>query len=389
MKSIDGFFLENKYDIIEISKQASLHQQKDPDVINATIGALFDDENQFLAFDSVQKSMKEIDSIYPYTSSLGISGLSERWHQAIHQNQLKIPSVPILSNGGTGGLSLAFETYLKKGDCVISGIPAWTNYQAMTKRLGIAYETFPLIKDGIFNIDGLFETLDYALEKYDKVAVLINDPAQNPTGLTLDQATWVYLLDEINEYDLRDRLLLINDLAYEAFVKRDFDYYEVLNHHLKDTLLLSVYSGSKSFSLYGARSGMIVATSNHQEVLDDFLKSVFFVIRSTYSVPSSFGFKVIEKLFENEWNHYLEEIDARIDLLTERSQLLQDVLKEKNIETYPYHHGFFLTLKTKDPETLIEILNDKKMYAIPVFEGIRVAICSLPVETIKRLRQLL
>ena len=389
MKPRDGFILKNKYDIIEISKEAARHQKDDSDVINATIGALFDDENQFLAFESVQNSMTFIDSLYPYTSSLGIPGLSETWFNHIHKSHLKIPSVPILSNGGTGGLSLAFETYLKKGDCIISGVPAWTNYEPMSKRLGIAYEPFPLIKEGSFNLDGLFETLDQALEKYDKVAILINDPAQNPTGLSLSKEEWITLLDEINEYDLNDRIILMNDLAYEAFVKREYDYYHVLNDHLKDTLLLSIYSGSKSFSLYGARTGMVVATSNHQEVLDDFKKSVFFVIRSTYSVPSSFGFKVIEKLFEKDVPTYLKEIDDRIQLLKERSEKLLEVLKDNQIEIYPYHHGFFLTIKTSDPDALIQSLNQQKIYAIPVYKGIRVAICSLPVNTIEKLRHLL
>ena len=92
----------------------------------------------------------------------------------------------------------------------------------------------------------------------------------------------------------------------------------------------------------------------------------------------------------NKIEEFLKEKAQYIELLKKRSELFLSEAKAADLPLYAYEEGFFITLKVKDNETrdLIHerLLNDH-IYAVPVNKGIRIAICSIPLEKIKGLAQ--
>ena len=72
---------EDKSNIITLGAIAKEMKKKDPAVINATIGMLYDEEGKLFTFKSVEKalSMLSIDEKYSYASTPG----PDSYHEAI------------------------------------------------------------------------------------------------------------------------------------------------------------------------------------------------------------------------------------------------------------------------------------------------------------------
>ncbi len=58
---------------------------------------------------------------------------------------------------------------------------------------------------------------------------------------------------------------------------------------------------------------------------------------------------------------------------------------EEKINFYTYINGFFVTVKTKEPLKLTEALKQYKVYVVPTFEGVRIALSSINLLEIERL----
>ena len=96
-------------------------------------------------------------------------------------------------------------------------------------------------------------------------------------------------------------------------------------------------------------------------------------------------------MFVDVMDHHLESYDQErqgyVDLLKRRSDLFIEEARAVNLEHYPYKEGFFVTL-SMDNETrdrYHEALMKEHIYTVKVNKGIRVAVCSLPLEKIKGL----
>ena len=377
-------------DTLLIADEAKSRQLEDDDVINATIGSIYDDQHQFHAFETVKKSIFALPHIYPYTKPEGLLHVGDLWWEHLSKGSLSLPKKHILTLGGTGALYLLYRSIATSKDIVINAVPTWNNNYQMLEHQGITYDTFYMFnKENQYDLNTLKVKIDHALWIHEKVFVLINDPAHNPSGYTMKKEEWLNLLELLQSYQLKDRLFLINDMAYVDYADKTYDYFALINDHLKDLTMFMTFSGSKAFSLYGARVGMLVTVSNHVELLNNIDHQTKYIARSTYSLPSSFGFQVIEHLFKYQYEVYTKELEVTKALLESRVNELVKILEDKKIQYLPYDHGFFMTIKTNQPIIVFERLKTHKIFTIPVEYGIRFAVSSLTSKDINKLKEIL
>ncbi|MDA0871894.1 MAG: aminotransferase class I/II-fold pyridoxal phosphate-dependent enzyme [Firmicutes bacterium] len=375
-------------DTLLIADEARSLQTQDDDVINATIGSIYDDQNQFHAFETVTQSIQALPHMYPYTKPEGLLHIGDLWWEHLSKGSLSLPKKHILTLGGTGALYLLYRSVATSKDIVINAVPTWNNNYQMLEHQGITYDTFYMFNKEIqYDLNTLKEKIDHALLHHEKVFVLVNDPSHNPSGYTMKKEEWIDLFRLIQSYQLHDRLFLINDMAYVDYADKNYDYFALINDHLKDSTMFLTFSGSKAFSLYGARVGMLVTVSNHVELLKEIDTKTRYIARSTYSLPSSFGFQVIEHLLKHQYELYMKELDETKALLKSRVTVLRSILEDKKIPYLPYEHGFFITVKTNQPLTVFQTLKEHKIFTIPVEFGIRFAVSSLTNKDINKLKE--
>jgi aspartate/tyrosine/aromatic aminotransferase len=377
-------------DTLLIADEARSLQTQDDGVINATIGSIYNEDHEFHAFETIKQSIQALPHNYPYTKPEGLLHVGDLWWEHLSKGSLSLPKKHILTLGGTGALYLLYRSFATSKDIVINAVPTWNNNYQMLEHQGITYDTFYMFnQDHQYDLKTLKDKIDHALLKHEKVFVLVNDPSHNPSGYTMKKEEWKSLFHLIQSYHLNDRIFIINDMAYVDYAEKYYDYFALMNDHLKDLTMFLTFSGSKAFSLYGARVGMLVTVSNDMKRLHDIDHQTKYIARSTYSLPSSFGFQVIEHLLKYQYQSYIQELEETKTLLKSRVTVLKSILEDQKIPYLPYEDGFFITVKTNQPLDVFQTLKEHKIFTIPVEYGIRFAVSSLTNKDIHKLKDIL
>ena len=150
--------------------------------INATIGEAIEDDGTSMHLSDFDKLINlPLGSVYPYAPSFGKKDLRDTWKEFIVQKNPSLGntvfSTPIATNGLTHGISIASYMFVDEGDTVVIPDLFWENYSLIFENAYLGkVETFPLFKDGAFNIDGFNEKLDSIK---DKIVLLLNFPKQS------------------------------------------------------------------------------------------------------------------------------------------------------------------------------------------------------------------
>lgn len=110
-----------------------------------------------------------------------------------------------------------------------------------------------------------------------------------------------------------------------------------------------------------------------------FKKATLFSARATYSLPSILGQRIITSITSNPvmTNQLQSEINQQKIVLAHRTTYLIGLLSKLGYAHYSYHDGFFITIKTNEPEKVLNELKNSKIYAIKVDTGVRLAISSV------------
>ena len=78
----DALQKENKGNALAIGKEAREAKALNPEIIDSTIGMLFDEEGRFFTFDSVEKASKDLNGREKY--SYGSTAGSVDYHKALY-----------------------------------------------------------------------------------------------------------------------------------------------------------------------------------------------------------------------------------------------------------------------------------------------------------------
>lgn len=401
-KRIVGNHAEHKRlesNILQISQEAKAQKKIYDDVIDATVGMLHHENGDVFKYEVVQEVLKALsdEDTYNYAPVRGKKTFTEgvlNWVFNENANMIreKFKYSIIPTTGGSGAISNTFYNFNDFGQKILLPNYYWSPYKNFALEANVDLETYPMYDElGKFNTKAFRESALKLVKEQGRLTTLINDPANNPTGLCMDINDWEEVIKVLNEIDdLGYPVILIHDIAYidyqmkDSIVSREtFKAYEGLNEEI---LAVVVFSGSKSFSMYGFRVGAQIGVSKSQAVIDNFTRVGDYSVRGRFSSVSQPGMNVIDKIFNNEdyMSKFNKELEYGRKLLKDRAALFLKEAERLNLDILPYCGGFFISVPTKNKNIFEDLKNDR-VFVIAMQDIIRIAISSLPISDIPEL----
>ena len=190
-------------------------------VANATIGALLDDDGRLIVLSSVDGAVKNLKPVQyaEYAPIAGIPGFKEAVTKAALGDFKTDRHIGIVATpGGTGALRNTIANYSCPGDKILTHDWCWPNYQNIAAEQGRGFETFEMFDEaGKFNFADLEYKINKLLRIQDRLVLILNTPANNPTGYSLSVDEWQQVVAILNRVPDDRIVALLVDIAYIDF----------------------------------------------------------------------------------------------------------------------------------------------------------------------------
>lgn len=365
-------------------------------VINATLGALMDDNGDLVTFDTVYKVFKSLpdSEIASYAGIAGTPEFLEKVKDACfkkHTPQGFIRS--IATPGGTGAVRHAVANYTELGDKILVQDWHWAPYGTIADENHRGIQTFQLFNDdNTFNMASYEKEMTELLEKQGRVLSILNTPAHNPTGYSISDEEWTKLADFYRETAQAHpdwRIIVLCDIAYIDFAGTQGcprKFMEILSGLPENVLVLYAYSASKGYTMYGLRNGALLCVAPTEEIAEEFAASGAYSNRGTWSNGTHSAMTTLAKInsdpelkeaFENEQKTYKA-------ILQERAKAFVDAAKEVDLPICNYVHGFFISVPCADPVAVSDELMKMDFYIVALKKGLRFAPCAVSEEQCRK-----
>ena len=393
---------ELKNNILAMASKAKEAKKANSNVINATVGMLKDENGNLYEFKSVVSAIKSLneEEKFAYANSSGRPSFAQAVLYSLFGKYLEsikeecyLDCLP--TPGGSGGLNLAFTNYVDRNETVLLPNHMWENYLSYGIEMGFNSDTYSLFNEsGSFDINSLINRVNELKKKQNKILITINDPCENPTGFCMEEIDYDALI-AISRNNPETDFIYLMDVAYFDFYNVDPNIirsrYAKFKDMPKNALALFVFSGSKSFGLYGLRIGALVCLAKEKEEVEIFNRVNTFSCRAKWSSASTLGMSLIEKmvLHDDYRESYEEEIKYVCAMFESRSIAFLKSAKEVGLKTLPYMKGFFICVPSKEPEKLVNDLHQDGVYVIATHSAIRIALCSINKEEAGRLPKII
>lgn len=357
-------------------------------VINATIGAFMDEQEILACIPTVEKTFKNlpIGSIISYAPIAGAPDFLEAFINltfADHKPDAYIAGVA--TAGGSGAIHHTIWNYSEIGDTVLTSDWHWDPYQVLCEDGLRTLDTYTLFDEQQkFNIASFGTKIKELLAKQNNLIVIINTPAHNPTGFSLTDKDWDHVLALFQECakDTTKRIIPLIDVAYidyagernacRAFLKK-------LGGLPENILPILACSMSKGFTMYGQRTGIMIGVSSNKEVIEEFKNINQFTSRATWSNITHSAMKLMTTIYQDK--ELLAQVEQERSeyyaLIRKRADIFMSEAQEAGLHMLPYIAGFFLTIPAQDPNAVCEKLHDDNIFAVPLANGIRIAVCAV------------
>lgn len=375
----------------------AIKKHGDDAVINGAFGTYFKEDKAFLTFDSVYKVFDNVANFQKAKYASSIAGPPE-FQMAVKDwlfksANLDIDADVIATPGGTGALSSTTKNTLAPGETVIHPDIGWGPYKTIAKENNTPVEYYKLFDGDTFNVESFKASCTKVMKSQGKVLAFINDPCQNPTGYTMSDAEWDEILTFINQLSELGPFVLLHDIAYIDFNKQGDDYKKIFNKFTKmneNVLTVIAFSASKTLTAYGWRVGAQILISNNETGRKEFKHACGNAARGGWSTVNNGGMIAFSDIALNKDNKamYLKEKNHYVTLLQARADIMVKEAQEVGLSLYPYHEGFFITIRINDQIIKNELhlkLKKHNIFFVNVYGGLRVAICSIPKAKIKGL----
>lgn len=393
--------VDTVFAIVAKAKEAKA-KYGDENVVDATIGSLYDENGKIVAFKSVFESFDSIPAEKKAAYAVSFQGNPDyresckEW--TLTKGDVHLESIVIATPGGTGAVSLGMSEFLEAGETVIIPDIAWGSYALMAKDKQLKISRYEMFDGDHFHINSLKEKVNALVGKQNRIVVVINDPCHNPSGYSMTKEEWIELIDFLNEVSKTTPCILLNDIAYIDYsydLDHSRDYMKLFERISENVMVVIAMSCSKTMTSYGLRCGAAIICSQSKESVKQaeivFEKSA----RALWSNVNNGAMLNFVSVVKDHPEPFIQEKAEYIDLLKKRSEIFVKEAKECGLECYPYKEGFFVTLKIDNElkEKYHAYLMQHHIYTVQVYKGIRVAVCSLPIEKskglAKRMKELL
>ncbi len=391
---------ENKFlnDVIFAASGAATAAAKEhgaANVTNATLGAIFGEDEKLACIPTVEKVLRElpISEIIAYAPVAGLPAYLAGVEEIVFAGHRPAGYVEAVATaGGSGAVHHAIENYSEVGDGVLTSDWYWGPYSALCQNIGRRLETYPLFDETrSFNTAAFSKKVTMLLEKQDSLLVIINTPAHNPTGYSLSDADWDAVLDALKEHaKTGKRISILVDIAYIEYSGTKDEtraFMEKFADLPANLFIMFAFSMSKAYTFYGQRTGAIVGLSSSRAVIEEFSNVSKFSSRATWSNINRGAMALLAAIQHDAalLAQFEKERDALYQIVRARGALFMDEAKACGLKALPYKAGFFLAVPTKDPQAVTDKLHDDLVFAVPLKRGVRIAVCGVATSKIKGL----
>ena len=362
-------------------------------VTNATIGTVLDDAGKLSVLPTVEKVFREM-SMSDFMSYAPISGRADFIEgvkrQILGDTNFEGYFGAVATSGGTGAIHHAIANYAERGEKVLTSDWCWGTYKVICSETAKTLETFKLFDDDykFFNIENFSAKVEEILAAQNSLLIIINSPAHNPTGYSLSDSEWDKVLEVLKTCATGGKKIsLLVDIAYIDFAgdkKIAWGFMEKFKNLPENLFVMVALSLSKSYTLYGQRTGALAAISSSKEIIDEFNDTNKYSSRAVWSninhgaqvlFTKINGDKILSESLAADQKSLREMVNARAEIFVKEAE-------NCGLQIVPYKGGFFIAIPTENSVAVCKKLQDDLIFAVPLKLGVRVAACSTPLQKI-------
>ena len=385
------------------------------DAINGTVGALLEDSGE-LAINQVVDAALRVAPAVEFSAYAPLKGLPPFLDLAVslalgdHRSTLEelgVFSGSTATPGGSGALYLAASNFAERGDAVLLRDRHWGPYGGFLRGCQLNTATYPLIpgtenpSHPLLDLASFREALETLANSQSTVMTWLNDPAHNPTGLSLPPESRFALLNAFMESAARHEHVghtLLIDAAYHLYADEPHGWAETVAEALEaglpwpeNMLICFAVSLSKSHTIYGLRTGALVYLHPEEKSVSRINDVMGVTGRQTWSAAPRVAQHVLSELHSSQegGQAWSDERDRLATLLSQRRQRFVEACSAHGVNINPSHDGFFAWYECEQPAKVAEACAQHHVYLVPLSGGVRIGLCAIPTPQVERVAEVL
>jgi aromatic-amino-acid transaminase len=389
--------------IFALNREATQRRQSGESIVNATVGALLDDDARLAILPTAARAVHEVPAV-EWASYAPIAGTPEFLRAVIEdllgsEPELKRTAVAVATPGGSGALRHAIGNFLEPGQAILTTSWFWGPYQTLCDEADRRLETFETFRpDGALDVEAFDRELGRQLRAQKRALVFLNDPCQNPTGYSMTDDEWRAVVERVEARAAEGPVTLLVDCAYFLFGAGARDpraFLRLLRPLVQAgsrTNLLFAWSASKSFTHYGLRVGALVACVGDPVERAAIESALSYSCRGTWSNCNRGGLSAVTRLLSDPVmaRACFAEREALQSLLRARVDAFNHHARERTLPYPRYEGGFFVTVFHPAPREKAQAMREAGVYVVPQVSprgggALRVALCSVAERDVSRL----
>ncbi|MDP9150832.1 MAG: aminotransferase class I/II-fold pyridoxal phosphate-dependent enzyme, partial [Myxococcota bacterium] len=382
--------------IFALNREATERRQRGEPIINATVGALLDDDGQLTLLPTAARAVREVPSV-EWATYAPIAGTPEFLGAVLDdlfrdEPELRESAIAVATPGGTGALRHAIANFLEPGQALLTTSWFWGPYQTLCDEADRKLESFEMFDAaGRLDVRALEAALSRQMQTQRRALLVLNDPCHNPTGYSIAEDEWRAVVACVAARAAEGPVTLLVDCAYFLYGARDpYAFLRHLRPLLGRVALLFAWSASKSFTHYGLRVGALVACVQAEGERATTKSALSYSSRGTWSNCNRGGLYAITRLLTDPdlARACATEREAAKRLLNGRVQAFNHRAAGLGLRYPRYEGGFFVTVFGDRPRERAEALRAKGVYVVPQARSgagaLRVALCSVAAPDVPR-----
>lgn len=388
--------------IFALNREATQRKDKGEAVVNATVGALLDDEGKLAVLPTSARVVHDVPSP-EWAAYAPIAGLPAFLQAVIADLLGKEPSlrdtaVAAATPGGTGALRHAIANFLEPGQALLTTSFYWGPYQTLADEADRRVETFEMFTPGeassrVIDLDALDRALVRQIASQGRVLLFVNDPCHNPTGYSMRRDEWKKLAQCVEKHAARAPVTLLVDCAYMAYGEGDpRAFLAELVPLVGKAVVLFAWSASKAFTHYGLRVGALVACVGDEKERKSTEAALSYSCRGTWSNCTRGGQVAIARLLaDKELRTACDGERAKLQaMLRARVEAFNKLARTSPAQpkglSYPrYDGGFFVTVFHDRAHEKANAMKERGVFVVPQEGALRIALCSVAERDVPRL----
>lgn len=385
---------EDKIFGINNRAKAMIAEKGKEKVVNATIGALLDDEGELIVLSSVSDVFKKL-SPREFAEYAPISG-TPQFIEAVKKDALRgyEPKGFVEASatpGGTGAIRNTIANYSDRGDCVLVADWYWSPYGTIAAEQGRRVETFSFFnEERKFNAEDFRAKAEKLLSGQQRLVIILNTPAHNPTGYSLTAEDWNNVKTALEGLSKDRKITLLVDVAYIDFAGDEDEYrffLPILEDMPDNVLTLISHSLSKAYTLYGLRCGALICLAKTEEIAEEFRRVCEFSSRASWSNCARAPQTILARIYGDPAlkEKVFEERQGYREMLLRRGKAFEQAAADCGLEMVPFDAGFFASIPCQNPDEVAARLEKEGIFLVPLAKGLRVSVASVSEDVCRRL----